>query len=150
MIGHNQVPDPNHPGQFGGFSHHTDPGRTWNWPLYMAYLRMYAGDTYQEIVDSTTPSRITHKNGNWQYKLDLPETQSLRRVHALAVRRAAEGGHRRDVDHRAATAPSRSTRRATASRGWNRLVSYACAAATRASSSSRRLRRPRTRSGWWR
>jgi N-acetyl-anhydromuramyl-L-alanine amidase AmpD len=76
VIGHYQVPDPNHRGQFGGFAHHTDPGHTWNWPLYMAYLRMNANDTYQQIVDTTTPNRITHKNSKWQYRLDLPQTQS--------------------------------------------------------------------------
>jgi N-acetyl-anhydromuramyl-L-alanine amidase AmpD len=51
VIGHSQVPDPNHPGQWGGVDHHTDPGRTWSWPRYMAYLRAYAHDTYQQVVD---------------------------------------------------------------------------------------------------
>jgi hypothetical protein len=41
IIGHYQVPDPSHPGQFGGFSHHTDPGKTWNWTRYMAYVADY-------------------------------------------------------------------------------------------------------------
>jgi photosystem II stability/assembly factor-like uncharacterized protein len=43
FIGHNEVPDPNHPGQFGGFAHHTDPGRCWNWPKYMGLIRDFAG-----------------------------------------------------------------------------------------------------------
>ena len=42
IIGHSQVPDPNHPGQFGGFAHHTDPGPHWNWPLYISYVTAYA------------------------------------------------------------------------------------------------------------
>lgn len=42
VIGHSQVPDPNHPGLFGGFAHHTDPGPYWNWPRYMRYVRAYA------------------------------------------------------------------------------------------------------------
>lgn len=42
VIGHYQVPDPNHPGQFGGESHHTDPGPYWNWTYYMSLARTYA------------------------------------------------------------------------------------------------------------
>jgi hypothetical protein len=46
VIGHNEVPDPNHRGRYGGFAHHTDPGRYWDWPRYMAYVRDYrAGRT---------------------------------------------------------------------------------------------------------
>lgn len=46
VIGHDQVPDPFHPGQFGGYSHHTDPGRYWDWQRYMGYVRAYlAGRT---------------------------------------------------------------------------------------------------------
>jgi N-acetylmuramoyl-L-alanine amidase/Bacterial Ig domain len=42
LIGHNQVPDPFHPGLFGGVSHHTDPGRYWDWRRYLGYVRDYA------------------------------------------------------------------------------------------------------------
>ena len=35
VIGHSQVPDPNHPGLFGGADHHTDPGPYWNWTYYL-------------------------------------------------------------------------------------------------------------------
>ena len=42
VIGHAEVPDPYHRGQFGGYSHHTDPGRYWNWQRYMTYVRSYA------------------------------------------------------------------------------------------------------------
>lgn len=35
VIGHNEVPDPNNPGLFGGTDHHTDPGPYWNWTYYM-------------------------------------------------------------------------------------------------------------------
>ena len=42
VIGHYQVPDPNHPGQFGGESHHTDPGPYWNWSYYMSLAQGYA------------------------------------------------------------------------------------------------------------
>jgi len=46
LIGHNQVPDPNHRGEYGGFAHHTDPGAYWDWTRYLAYVRDYlAGRT---------------------------------------------------------------------------------------------------------
>jgi len=42
IIGHYQVPDPNHPGLFGGTDHHTDPGPYWNWTLYIRLAQYYA------------------------------------------------------------------------------------------------------------
>jgi hypothetical protein len=46
VMGHDEVPDPNHRGRFGGFAHHTDPGPYWDWPRYMSYVRDYrAGRT---------------------------------------------------------------------------------------------------------
>jgi hypothetical protein len=46
VIGHSEVPDPNHRGRFGGFAHHTDPGPFWDWPRYLTYVRDYrAGRT---------------------------------------------------------------------------------------------------------
>lgn len=42
VIGHNEVPDPSRPGLFGGFAHHTDPGKYWDWRRYLAYVRSYA------------------------------------------------------------------------------------------------------------
>jgi hypothetical protein len=41
IIGHAEVPDPYHPGRFGGVSHHTDPGPYWNWGNYMGLVRYY-------------------------------------------------------------------------------------------------------------
>ena len=41
VIGHDEVPDPYHRGQYGGYSHHTDPGAFWDWPRYLAYIRAY-------------------------------------------------------------------------------------------------------------
>lgn len=35
VIGHNEVPDPNNPGLYGGSDHHTDPGPYWDWNSYM-------------------------------------------------------------------------------------------------------------------
>jgi hypothetical protein len=57
VIGHSEVPDPNHRGRFGGYSHHTDPGRTWDWRRYMNYLSSYlAGLTPPPLAfDVTLP-----------------------------------------------------------------------------------------------
>jgi hypothetical protein len=41
VIGHNEVPDPYRRGAYGGYSHHTDPGRYFDWPRYMGYVRAY-------------------------------------------------------------------------------------------------------------
>ena len=48
IIGHNEVPDPYNPGQYGGASHHVYcPGPNWWWDLYMSYVNQYAsGDQY--------------------------------------------------------------------------------------------------------
>ena len=65
VIGHYQVPDPNHPGEWGGVDHHTDPGRTWNWPLYMAYLRADARDTPQQVVDNADATGVRYDPAVW-------------------------------------------------------------------------------------
>jgi N-acetyl-anhydromuramyl-L-alanine amidase AmpD len=44
VIGHNQVPDPFHPGRFGGADHHTDPGPYWKWAEYIRYARLYESE----------------------------------------------------------------------------------------------------------
>jgi hypothetical protein len=51
VIGHYQVPDPSHKGEFGGFAHHTDPGKTWNWPRFMTYV-----DDYRQGVTPPPPA----------------------------------------------------------------------------------------------
>lgn len=73
VIGHNEVPDPNHPGEWGGIDHHTDPGSTWNWPLYMAYLRAGAFDTYQQVVDNATPGRVRYSSAVWAASAARPD-----------------------------------------------------------------------------
>src|SRR5436190_1131445 len=42
LIGHAEVPDPSHPGLSGGYAHHTDPGRYWDWRRFLAYTQSYA------------------------------------------------------------------------------------------------------------
>jgi hypothetical protein len=53
IIGHSEVPDPNDPTQFGGAEHHTDPGRYWNWQLYMKLVRHFANPVNPIHVFST-------------------------------------------------------------------------------------------------
>jgi hypothetical protein len=57
LIGHNEVPDPGHPGRFGGFAHHTDPGPHWDWGRYLEYVRAYrAGRTPPaRVLDVSIP-----------------------------------------------------------------------------------------------
>jgi N-acetyl-anhydromuramyl-L-alanine amidase AmpD len=39
IIGHNEVPDPNHPGRFGGAGNHQDPGHYFDWSKFMSYVQ---------------------------------------------------------------------------------------------------------------
>jgi N-acetyl-anhydromuramyl-L-alanine amidase AmpD len=55
IIGHSQVPDPNHPGLSGGADHHTDPGPYWRWGYYMSLIRHDAfPERYAVHVDTTS------------------------------------------------------------------------------------------------
>jgi N-acetyl-anhydromuramyl-L-alanine amidase AmpD len=58
IIGHNEVPDPNDPDQFGGADHHTDPGPYWNWNYYLQLVT--AGGTKQP----QPPSGHRHRDRN--------------------------------------------------------------------------------------
>jgi N-acetyl-anhydromuramyl-L-alanine amidase AmpD len=42
LIGHNEVPDPHQPGQFGGADHHVDPGRFFPWGTLISRLQAIA------------------------------------------------------------------------------------------------------------
>lgn len=57
VIGHNEVPDPYHRGQYGGYAHHTDPGAFWDWQRYMSYIRAYRAGRVPppRAVDVTLP-----------------------------------------------------------------------------------------------
>lgn len=56
IIGHYQVPDPNHPGEFGGADHHTDPGPYWKWGYYMRLIRKFAFPNALKISMTSIPS----------------------------------------------------------------------------------------------
>ena len=69
IVGHDQVPDPFHPGGLGGFAHHTDPGPCWNWRKYMRLVRADAGQapgrrTPEQVVDYGTPASFEARG--WQ------------------------------------------------------------------------------------
>jgi N-acetyl-anhydromuramyl-L-alanine amidase AmpD len=58
IIGHSQVPDPKHPGLYGGRDHHTDPGPHWRWGFYMSLVRRYAyPERYAIHIDTTSIDR---------------------------------------------------------------------------------------------
>lgn len=57
LIGHSEVPDPFHPGLYGGSSHHTDPGAYWNWNLYLRLVRRYAFPVKPLKVKALAPMR---------------------------------------------------------------------------------------------
>jgi N-acetyl-anhydromuramyl-L-alanine amidase AmpD len=60
IIGHNEVPDPDHPGEFGGSDHHTDPGPYWPWAHYLDLVRLYSQavevPTFQHVEEPSPPS----------------------------------------------------------------------------------------------
>jgi hypothetical protein len=53
IIGHSQVPDPFHPGLFGGSEHHTDPGPYWHWAAYLKLVHRFA---FPNALDVSTTS----------------------------------------------------------------------------------------------
>ena len=77
VIGHNEVPDPDDPGWYGGIDNHTDPGSGWDWARYMSYVREAAGgtapapapapapSTYSQVVDNATAGRFK-AGSNWR------------------------------------------------------------------------------------
>jgi N-acetyl-anhydromuramyl-L-alanine amidase AmpD len=69
VIGHYQVPDPDHPGLFGGSEHHTDPGPYWNWTYYMTLAQYYANllpSPPHMVLDATAFSGDGTATVQWQ------------------------------------------------------------------------------------
>jgi hypothetical protein len=50
IIGHRDVPDPDHPGQWGGVAHHTDPGPHFDWQRLIALIETSGGDAADTFV----------------------------------------------------------------------------------------------------
>lgn len=66
IIGHNEIPDPNNSGQYGGTGHHQDPGPYWNWIKYMSYVRGYSAQysgAWSQTVDNSSSNFSA--SGNW-------------------------------------------------------------------------------------
>ncbi|TME17387.1 MAG: hypothetical protein E6I70_10480 [Chloroflexi bacterium] len=68
VIGHNEVPDPNHPGQYGGAGNHTDPGPYWDWNYYMSLAQGYAAalpSPPHMVLDVTAVGEDSSANLTW-------------------------------------------------------------------------------------
>src|SRR5207253_5870494 len=68
VIGHNEVPDPNHPGQYGGAGNHTDPGPYWAWHYYMSLAQGYAAalpSPPHMVLDVTAVGEDSSANLTW-------------------------------------------------------------------------------------
>ena len=89
IIGHYQVPDPNHPGEFGGIDHHTDPGPYWKWPMYMALIRLYANVTYGQTLDDSVPADF-HTAPGWYTSTARPGYTGSGYHYALPSRTEAD------------------------------------------------------------
>ena len=69
VIGHNQVPDPDHPGLSGGFAHRTDPGPYWDWNYFMGLAASYAGalpSPPRMMVDPVAINGLNDATVTWQ------------------------------------------------------------------------------------
>jgi hypothetical protein len=53
IIGHDEVPDPFHPGTFGGSDHHSDPGAYWRWGYYLKLVRKLAFPNTLKVKTTT-------------------------------------------------------------------------------------------------
>jgi hypothetical protein len=69
VIGHYQVPDPDHPGLFGGYAHRTDPGPYWDWTYFMRLAASYAGalpSPPRMMVDPVAINGLDSATVTWQ------------------------------------------------------------------------------------
>jgi len=87
IIGHAQVPDPHHPGGFGGWAHHVDPGPCWNWSKYLALVRADAGPipvrpTPPQVVDDSDPARF--RAPGWRLRRGVNSMQQFGPQYFLA------------------------------------------------------------------
>jgi len=87
IIGHYQVPDPYHLGEFGGFAHHIDPGPCWNWAKYMGLVRTDAGQvpvqrTGVQVVSDATSANF--RAPHWRRKIDANAAQQFGPVYFVA------------------------------------------------------------------
>jgi N-acetyl-anhydromuramyl-L-alanine amidase AmpD/photosystem II stability/assembly factor-like uncharacterized protein len=87
IIGHYQVPDPYHVGEFGGWAHHTDPGPCWNWRRYMRLIRTDAGQLPVQPAEVQVVSDATRTNfraPGWRREIDVNAEQQFGPVFFVA------------------------------------------------------------------
>ena len=74
FIGHFEVPDPRHPGLFGGSDHHTDPGPTWHWARFMRLVRRYAFPPPPHLgaLDDALRGQVVTGRPSWQVETTGP------------------------------------------------------------------------------
>jgi hypothetical protein len=69
VIGHYQVPDPDHPDLFGGYAHRTDPGPYWDWNYYIGLAAAYADalpSPPRMVVDPVATNGLNSATVTWQ------------------------------------------------------------------------------------
>lgn len=69
VIGHNQVPDPDHPGLFGGSAHRTDPGPYWDWNYFLSLAASDASalaSPPRMMVDPVAINGLNSATVTWQ------------------------------------------------------------------------------------
>jgi N-acetyl-anhydromuramyl-L-alanine amidase AmpD len=69
IIGHYQVPDPDHPGLLGGYGHRTDPGPYWDWSYYLGLAASYAGalpSPPRMMLDPVATNGLNSVTVTWQ------------------------------------------------------------------------------------
>lgn len=108
FIGHADVPDPFHPGAVGGSSHHTDPGRYWNWNLYLKLVRRYAKPSFLPPlrIESSLASGVVEGAAEWRART----TRGVARVEFRVDGRLAWRDHRAPYGHALNTALLRNGR----------------------------------------
>jgi hypothetical protein len=116
IIGHSEVPDPRHPGMFGGVSHHHDPGPFWRWRHYMRLVRHYVELSRPLTLGSTSIGEGVRLTGavSWSVRASA----AVRRVDFQVDRRVLW----RDEERPFAFARTRGLRTATLPNGWHSLV----------------------------
>lgn len=115
IIGHAQVPDPFHPGLYGGSDHHTDPGPYWNWRLYLRLVRRYAFPVaplkvralaplrdsgfvpWRAVTDGPRPSRVEFRVDGRLLWIDRRKPFRLPDARGWNSTRAANGRHTLEV-----------------------------------------------------
>ena len=69
VIGHSQVPDPNHRGLLGGYGHRHDPGPYWDWNYYIGLAASYARalpSPPRMMVDPVATNGLDSATVTWQ------------------------------------------------------------------------------------